>query len=70
MDPETPPTLAHQIATSAFVAGLAHAAGDEELAHRFSDSMVRAHLLSRPLLARHAVEIVFDAERRRDGGES
>jgi len=63
MDAEPP--LRHHVANSAFVAGLAYAAGDDELAQRFSDSMVRAHLLSLPLVARDALAIVFDANRLR-----
>ena len=61
MDAEPP--LRHHIANFAFVAGLAHAAGEAELAQRFSDSMVRAHLLSLPLVGRDALEIVFDPDR-------
>jgi hypothetical protein len=44
-------------AQSAFMAALAAAAGDDELAQRFADSMVRAHLITRPLDA----EVVYDA---------
>ena len=56
------PKLEQRTANSAFVAALAHAAGNQELAQRFSDSMVRSYLLSRPLVGSD-LEIVFDASR-------
>jgi hypothetical protein len=41
-------TLERRVANAAFGAALALASGDSELAERFLDSMLRAHLLMRP----------------------
>jgi hypothetical protein len=46
MDPDR--TVERRGADAAFVAALALALGDQALAERFLDSMLRAHLLTRP----------------------
>jgi hypothetical protein len=51
------PKLDRHSANAAFAAGLAAAAGNEELAQRFADSMLQSWLFSRPRDA----EIIFDA---------
>jgi hypothetical protein len=53
-------TVERHAAHAAFVAAMAEAAGEDELAQQFHDSMMRAHLITRPL----DVEVIYDAERR------
>lgn len=59
MQPDS--TVEKHAANSAFTAALALASGDDATAERFLDSMLRAHLLTRPLNA----EVIFEG-----GGES
>jgi len=49
--------VARQAGHAAFVAALALASGEYELAQRLLDSMLRAHLLTRPLDGEDAGEL-------------